>query len=113
MSGRWVVLLHGQPGSGADWKQVEARLPPGLNVLAPDRPGYGASRRSAGGFAAGARALLADMDAWGIDQAVLVAHSYGGGGALATARPGPERGTGPVPLARRGPGRLARGGRPP
>ena len=106
MSGRWVVLLHGQPGSGADWKQVEARLPPGLNVLAPDRPGYGASRRPAGGFVAGARALLADMDAGGIDQAVLVAHSYGGGVALAAARLAPERVTGLVLLASVGPGCL-------
>jgi 3-oxoadipate enol-lactonase len=106
MSTRWVVLLHGQPGSRADWKQVEARLPPGLNVLAPDRPGYGASRRPAGGFVAGARALLADMDAGGIDQAVLVAHSYGGGVALAAARLAPERVTGLVLLASVGPGCL-------
>jgi len=106
MSARWVVLLHGQPGSRADWKQVEARLPPGLNVLAPDRPGYGASRRPAGGFVAGARALLADMDAGGIDQAVLVAHSYGGGVALAAARLAPERVTGLVLLASVGPGCL-------
>jgi pimeloyl-ACP methyl ester carboxylesterase len=106
MSGRWVVLLHGQPGSGADWKQVETRLPPGLNVLAPDRPGYGGSRQPAGGFVAGARALLADMDAGGIDQAVLVAHSYGGGVALAAARLAPERVTGLVLLASVGPGCL-------
>jgi pimeloyl-ACP methyl ester carboxylesterase len=103
-----VVLLHGQPGSGADWKQVEARLPPGLSVLAPDRPGYGVSRRPAGGFAAGARALLADMDARGIDQAVLVGHSYGGGVALAAARLAPERVAGLVLLASVGPGCLTR-----
>ena len=101
-----MVLLHGQPGSGADWKQVEERLPDGLNVLAPDRPGYGASRRPAGGFAAGARALLAEMDARGIDQAVLVGHSYGGGVALAAARLAPERVTGLVLLASVGPGCL-------
>jgi pimeloyl-ACP methyl ester carboxylesterase len=98
-----VVLLHGQPGSGADWKQVQAGLPPGLSVLAPDRPGYGASRQPARGFAAGARALLADMDAQGIDQAVLVGHSYGGGVALATARLAPERVAGLVLLASVGP----------
>ena len=105
-NGRWVVLLHGQPGSGADWKQVEARLPYGLRVLAPDRPGYGASRRPAGGFTAGARALLADMDARGIDQAVLVGHSYGGGVALTAARLAPERVAGLVLLASVGPGCL-------
>jgi pimeloyl-ACP methyl ester carboxylesterase len=107
-----VVLLHGQPGSGADWKQVEERLPDGVSVLAPDRPGYGASRRPAGGFAAGARALLADMDARGIDQAVLAGHSYGGGVALAAARLAPERVTGLVLLASVGPGCLTRADRP-
>ena len=106
-----MVLLHGQPGSGADWNQVEARLSHGLRVLAPDRPGYGASRRPAGGFAAGARALLADMDARGIDQAVLVGHSYGGGVALAAARLAPERVAGLVLLASVGPGCLTRADR--
>ena len=101
-----MVLLHGQPGSGADWKQVERQLPPGLSVLAPDRPGYGASRLPAGGFAAGARALLADLDSRGIDQAVLVGHSYGGGVALAAARLAPERVAGLVLLASVGPGCL-------
>jgi len=106
VSGRWVVLLHGQPGSGADWRQVAERLPRGLSVLAPDRPGYGASRRPAVGFAAGARALLADMDAEGIDQAVLVGHSYGGGVALATAALAPGRAAALVLLASVGPGCL-------
>jgi len=100
------VLLHGQPGSGADWKQVEARLPCGLSVLAQDRPGYGASPRRAGGFAAGARAVLADMDARGIDQAVLVGHSYGGGVALAAGRLAPKRVAGLILLASVGPGCL-------
>lgn len=112
VSGRWVVLLHGQPGSGADWKQVTERLPRGLGVLAPDRPGYGASRRPAGGFAAGARAVLADMDARGIDQALLVGHSYGGGVALAAARLAPERVAGLVLLASVGPGCLTGADRP-
>ena len=91
VSERWVVLLHGQPGSGADWQQVADRLPDGLGVLAPDRPGYGASPQPAGGFAAGARAVVAEMDSRGIDRAVLVGHSYGGGVALATAQRAPER----------------------
>ena len=106
VSERWVVLLHGQPGSGADWQQVADRLPDGLGVLAPDRPGYGASPRRAGGFTAGARAVVAEMDACGIDRAVLVGHSYGGGVALATARLAPERVEALVLLASVGPGCL-------
>ena len=34
-----LVLLHGQPGSPADWQQVAARLPARLHAVAPDRPG--------------------------------------------------------------------------
>src|SRR6202035_4629659 len=96
VSERWVVLLHGQPGSGADWQQVADRLPDGLGVLAPDRPGYGASPQPAGGFAAGARAVVAELDGCGIDRAVLVGHSYGGGVPPAHAPPGAPRGGGPL-----------------
>ncbi len=106
VSERWVVLLHGQPGSGADWQQVADRLPDGLGVLTPDRPGYGASPHPAGGFTAGARAVVAEMDDRGVDRAVLVGHSYGGGVALAAAQLAPERVEGLVLLASVGPGCL-------
>jgi len=106
VSERWVVLLHGQPGSGADWQQVADRLPDGLGVLAPDRPGYGASPQPAGGFTAGARAVVTEMGSRGIDRAVLVGHSYGGGVALATAQLAPERVEALVLLASVGPGCL-------
>ena len=100
------MLLHGQPGSGADWQQVAGLLPPALNVVALDRPGYGASRQLAGGFAYGARAVLAELDARGIRQAVLVGHSYGGGVALSVAQLAPERVEALVLLASVGPGCL-------
>ena len=98
------MLLHGQPGSGADWRQVADRLPRTLDVLALDRPGYGASRQPAGGFAYGARAVVAELDARGIGQAVLAGHSYGGGVALAAAQLAPERVEALVLLASVGPG---------
>jgi pimeloyl-ACP methyl ester carboxylesterase len=100
------VLLHGQPGSGADWRQVAGRLPSGLQVVALDRPGYGASRQGAGGFAVNARAVVAELDARGIERAVLVGHSYGGGVALAVAQLAPERVEALVLLASVGPGCL-------
>ncbi len=106
VSERWVVLLHGQPGSGADWQQVTDRLPDGLDVVAPDRPGYGTSPRRAAGFAAGARAVVAELDARGIDRVVLVGHSYGSGVALAAAQLAPERVEALVLLASVGPGCL-------
>jgi len=98
------VLLHGQPGSAADWRQVADRLPRTLDILALDRPGYGASRRPAGGFAYGARAVVAELDSRGIGRAVLAGHSYGGGVALAAAQLAPERVEALVLLASVGPG---------
>ena len=99
-----LVLLHGQPGSPADWQPVTARLPAPLHAIVADRPGYGSSRLPAGGFAAGARAVLDDLDARGITRAVLVGHSYGGGVALAAAALAPRRVEAVVLLASVGPG---------
>jgi pimeloyl-ACP methyl ester carboxylesterase len=96
-------MLHGQPGSGSDWQQLAGQLPPGLRVLAPDRPGYGASGQQAGGFTHNARAVVAELDARGIERAVLVGHSYGGGVALSAAALAPERVEAVVLLASVGP----------
>lgn len=99
-----LVLLHGQPGSGADWQQVSERLPAEMHVIAADRPGYGSSPVPAGGFAANARAVLDDLDSRGIQRAVLVGHSYGGGVALSVASLAPDRVEAVVLLASVGPG---------
>jgi 3-oxoadipate enol-lactonase len=101
-----LVLLHGQPGSPADWQAVIARLPPQFRAVAPDRPGYRASRRPAGGFTANAQAVLDDMDAAGVRGAVLVGHSWGGGVALRAASLAPDRVDAVVLLASVGPGCL-------
>ena len=99
-----LVLLHGQPGSPADWQLVAGRLPVPLHAVAADRPGYGSSRLPAGGFAANARAVLHDLDSRGIARAVLVGHSYGGGVALSAASLAPGRVAAVVLLASVGPG---------
>ena len=101
-----LVLLHGQPGSPADWQAVIARLPPQLRAVAADRPGYGVSPHPAGGFTANARALLDDLDARGVASAVLVGHSWGGGVALRAASLAPDRVQAVVLLAGVGPGCL-------
>ena len=101
---RVLVLLHGQPGSAADWQQVAGRLPAALQAVAVDRPGYGANPRPPAGFAANARAVLDDMDSRGIERAVLVGHSYGGGVALMAASMAPHRVEAVVLLAGVGPG---------
>jgi 3-oxoadipate enol-lactonase len=99
-----LVLLHGQPGSPADWLPLAERLPAQFHAVAADRPGYGSSPLAAGGFAANARALLDDLDSRGVRQAVLVGHSYGGGVALSAASLAPERVAAVVLLASIGPG---------
>jgi pimeloyl-ACP methyl ester carboxylesterase len=79
-----VLLLHGQPGTAGDWTGVASALRQrdGLTVLAPDRPGYGASSVAAGGFEHNARAMAELLDA----PAVVAGHSWGAGVALALAR---------------------------
>ena len=106
LSARELVLLHGQPGSPADWQAVIARLPAQLRASAADRPGYGGSERPAGGFTANAQAVLDDLDARGVPSAVLVGHSWGGGVALRAASLAPDRVQAVVLLAGVGPGCL-------
>ena len=103
-----LVLLHGQPGSPADWQLVSGRLPAPLHAVAADRPGYGSSQLPAAGFAANARAVLDDLDSRGISRAVLVGHSYGGGVALSAASLAPGRVAAVVLLASVGPGCVTR-----
>lgn len=94
MRGSWsgegpeVVLLHGQPGSAADWELVVPHLS-GLRLMVPTRPGYGGGR--AGGFADNAAALLRLLDDTGVHRAVLAAHSWAGGVALQAALLAPDR----------------------
>jgi uncharacterized protein (TIRG00374 family) len=99
-----LVLLHGQPGSAADWEAVMERLPAQLHAVAVDRPGYGASQRRAAGFKANAQAVLDDLDERGVDTAVLVGHSWAGGVALQAAALAPQRVKAVVLLAGVGPG---------
>jgi uncharacterized membrane protein YbhN (UPF0104 family)/pimeloyl-ACP methyl ester carboxylesterase len=102
-----LVLLHGQPGSAADWDAVLARLPAHLHAVAKDRPGYGASQRNAAGFTVNAQVILDDLDERGVDAAVLVAHSWAGGAALLAARQAPHRVKAVVLLAGVGPGSVS------
>ena len=99
-----LVLLHGQPGSAADWDGVLSRLPASLHAVANDRPGNGASQRHAGDFTANAQAILDDLDERGVTAAVLVAHSWAGGAALLAASRAPHRVEAVVLLASVGPG---------
>jgi len=90
-SGAAALLLHGQPGTGADWSPVIGRLRGRMRAIAPDRPGYGRTGGGAVGFRANAEAAVALLDRLQIDRAVVVGHSWGSGIALAAALEFPQR----------------------
>ena len=98
-----LVLLHGQPGTAAEWQRVIAMLPGQISAVALDRPGHGSSRMTGGGLDVNAAAVIDELDARGIDRAVLVGHSYGGGVALSVAARAPDRVEALVLLASVGP----------
>ncbi len=103
-----VVFLHGQPGAGSDFAEVAALLPLGVNVLAPDRPGYRSNPLPARGAEQNARWLVDLLDDAGLERVVLIGHSYGGGIALLAATMIPDRVQALVLVASTGPGCLAR-----
>ena len=88
-SGPPVLLLHGQPGTGSSWDPVTDRLVDRHRVLAPDRPGYGATEGEARGLAANAEVAADLLDRRRVGPATVVAHSWSGGAAvlLADRRP--------------------------
>ncbi|GAC1315860.1 MAG: hypothetical protein NVSMB25_00510 [Thermoleophilaceae bacterium] len=90
-NGPAVLLLHGQPGSAADWAGVRAALRSRFTVVAPDRPGYGETGGAADGMAGNASAMIGLMDELGIPNAIVAGHSWGAGVALALAQRSPDR----------------------
>lgn len=89
-----MLLLHGQPGTRADWGGVEAGLDGRAEVVAVDRPGYDGT--PAAGFAGNARAALAALDERRASRAVVAGHSLGAAVAAWLAATHPERVTGLV-----------------
>lgn len=90
-SGPAALLLHGQPGSAADWAAVTERLRERMRVVAADRPGYGRTGGRAVGFRENAAAVVELLDRLEVESAVVVGHSWGTGVALALAIEFPQR----------------------
>ena len=89
-AGPTVLLLHGQPGSGSSWDPVSDRLADRFRLLAPDRPGYGATAGEARGISDNAELVAALLDVTGAGPATVVAHSWAGGVGVLLADRYPE-----------------------
>ena len=98
-----VLLVHGQPGSAADFERLQPQLTPSRPVLAPDRPGWGTSEEPAGGFAYNAASMVRLLDAAAVERALVVGYSWGGGVALALGEEHATRVAGLVLLSSVGP----------
>jgi pimeloyl-ACP methyl ester carboxylesterase len=99
-NGQRVVLVHGTPGSAEGWTDYLLAPPPGIELVAIDRPGFGHSgpegavTRLADQAAAVAALLPTDGR-----RAVLLGHSLGGPIVARVAAEYPERVTAVVLLA--------------
>ena len=93
-----VVLVHGTPGGADNFLELLRDPPPGLWLVAVDRPGFGDSQpedaRPALADQAGALAPL--LEGFGGRRAVLVGHSLGAAVVVQAAIDAPERVAGVV-----------------
>lgn len=89
VDGPAVVFIHGTLAWTGTWRHILARVgAAGYRAIAIDLPPFGFSQRPAGfeyGPEAQAARIVAVLDALGIEEAVLVGHSYGGGATVEAA----------------------------
>jgi pyruvate dehydrogenase E2 component (dihydrolipoamide acetyltransferase) len=91
-SKRPVLFLHGFGGDRESFLSLEIPLANSRRTLSVDLPGHGkAADHPASGFEPMADAVLAALDAAGEARVHLVAHSMGGGVAIALALKDPVR----------------------
>ena len=89
-----IVAVHGFGGDKETWLLWAPWIARRRPLLLIDLPGHGGSRAldpRGGGATAHAHAVMAVMDACGIERAILCGNSLGGGVAQRMARTWPER----------------------
>ena len=92
-----LVCLHGGPGSVRDFRWIAPLLSDEFRVIRTEQPGFGGTPVAACpqvDFASRADWFAHCLDHLGIDEAILLCHSLGGGygAALAARHPGRVRG---------------------
>lgn len=87
-----LILVHGTPGDAASWADYLLNPPPGTEVVALDRPGFGASGPDGAvpGLAEQAAAVAALLPSDG-RRVVLLGHSLGGPVVARVAAEHPQR----------------------
>lgn len=93
-NGRPLLLLHGLVGSAKNWRQNISFLSRHSTVYAVDLFNMGQSQRVPGldaGLEATADRLASCMDALGLNEADIAAHSHGGSVAMMFAARHPDR----------------------
>lgn len=98
--GPCVVALHGMPGSVRDFRWMAPELSQNCRLVRLDMPDFGASEVSVGPRVPElAEYVDQALDALGIEQAVVMGHSFGTPVALRLAATKPERYLGLILLA--------------
>lgn len=94
-----VVFVHGNPGSGEDWRDLLQQAGSFARAVAPDMPGFGRADKprdfpySVAGYADFLDGILAEL---GIDRVHLVLHDFGGPWGMEWAARNPSRVAGAV-----------------
>jgi pimeloyl-ACP methyl ester carboxylesterase len=89
-----VVFVHGNPGSGEDWRSLVEQVGGFARALAPDMPGFGRADKprafpySVAGYADFLDGVLGEL---GIDRVHLVVHDFGGPWGMEWAARNPSR----------------------
>lgn len=88
--GKPVVFIHAGVADSRMWMPQLEAVPDGYRYVAPDERGFGSTDVGSTQFSSH-RDVLTVMDSLGIDRAVVVGASMGGGVALDAAIAAPER----------------------